>query len=148
MLFFLLTIYFSFPECGRSFVQTHSRVANDSKTMSGDWPWVVFISVDNNGETSFICGGTVLNTHTVITAAHCLTGPFVSNRTLILHFGKHRFGDQGDDNEVLVRRVSSPLSLLQTSLILGKTALRIHSLSLCPHPPGRIFGKNNGFDSR
>lgn len=83
-------------------MQEIGKVDEGTDTDFGEWPWVVSISLDDNASSPFICGGAVLNTRTVITAAHCLEG----NVPLLLRFGKHNFNVQDDDMEVLTRRVS------------------------------------------
>lgn len=99
-----------FTDCGLSLMQAIGRVGNGVNTASGDWPWVVSISVGDYDSSTFICGGAILNPHTVITAAHCLEE---RNVPLLLRFGKHHFNVQDDDAQVLTRRVSSIANVLE-----------------------------------
>jgi hypothetical protein len=56
------------PECNRD-----ENGECDSK--SGAWPWMVAIyRLENNGNTVFHCGGTIIGDCWVLTAAHCLKG--------------------------------------------------------------------------
>lgn len=80
-------------------MQTSRRVINGDKTEAGEWPWVVAIAIRENNVSRIICGGAVINSRTVVTAAHCLvTDP------LTLYFGKlHRY-DKNDDAKVMRRQ--------------------------------------------
>ena len=73
---------------------------SDSK--QGSWPWIAAIFKARSN--SFICGGTLITTNVVITAAHCVHPKSNTERTQVLHptevvvkLGKH---DLSLENEI------------------------------------------------
>jgi len=68
--------------CGRSSM-IGSRIVGGTNAAKGELPWQVGL-VSNNGRTPF-CGGTLLSSDTVLTAAHCKTS--VSNFQVVV--GEH-----------------------------------------------------------
>lgn len=76
------------PECGRRISEIRGRepnkVVGGQKADPEDWGWQT--AMEYNGR--FTCGGSILNKHWVITAAHCVYGrnyPSYYN----LRFGLH-----------------------------------------------------------
>lgn len=67
----------SFLECGiRPAVGiSGSRIVGGNESEEGAWPWQVSLQVYNHG-AGFVhlCGGTLLNNLTVLSAAHCCIG--------------------------------------------------------------------------
>jgi secreted trypsin-like serine protease len=66
---------FNEPECGRRISEirgreTPDKVVGGQKADPEDWGWQV--SMLYNGR--FTCGGSILNKHWVVTAAHCVYG--------------------------------------------------------------------------
>lgn len=58
--------------CGVSNV-THTRVVGGVDAKLGAWPWIARIGYTNNlNELSWKCGGSLITTRHVLTAAHCL----------------------------------------------------------------------------
>ncbi|XP_063285655.1 transmembrane protease serine 9-like [Pelobates fuscus] len=82
----LLVVYTSAPlsiavtdECGISGFS--SRIVGGTDASDGSWPWQ--ISLQYRG--SHICGGSLISTHSVLTAAHCFDAPIdPSDYTVLL----------------------------------------------------------------
>ena len=79
-------------ECGRSNV-TLTRIVNGTPARKGAWPWQVAIGYRNpNDDTiDYLCGGTLVTTRHVVTAAHCLRDDL---ETVLL--GEHIIEDDND----------------------------------------------------
>ncbi|CAL1277415.1 unnamed protein product [Larinioides sclopetarius] len=89
------------PNCGRVLISTTDRVTFGTETLVGEWPWTVAIAqVENGQESDIICGGALIDTRTVLTAAHCLTDA----ENFIMFFGKYNRSVEHDDQEVKVGR--------------------------------------------
>lgn len=58
------------PGCGRRPGTSVGKVVGGVVTIVDDWPWQIMMK--NNGR--FLCGGSVLNSIWIITAAHCTDG--------------------------------------------------------------------------
>lgn len=56
------------PNCGKRPLDSNKLVSG-TQTKTGDWAWQVLISTG-----SFICGGSLINSEWVVTAAHCAYG--------------------------------------------------------------------------
>ena len=57
------------PSCGKSsFVPSSFRIVGGTQANPGDWRWQVQLLLF--GE--FICGGSLINSEWVVTAAHCV----------------------------------------------------------------------------
>uniref|UniRef100_A0A4Q8K430 U36-Liphistoxin-Lth1b_1 n=1 Tax=Liphistius thaleban TaxID=1905330 RepID=A0A4Q8K430_9ARAC len=90
-------------ECGNA-KQLTRRIANGDMTNEGDWPWHVGLSRYNGRDWSIYCGGVLISSTTVITAAHCL--PSRREEDYHLYFGKYYFRLDEDDEEVEMRTPS------------------------------------------
>lgn len=58
------------PNCGQRPLQSGFKIVGGTQSTPGDWGWQVLMLVRG----SFICGGSLLNSQWVITAAHCAAG--------------------------------------------------------------------------
>ncbi|XP_072751957.1 modular serine protease-like isoform X2 [Anoplolepis gracilipes] len=59
------------PECGTSIAHGHSLIVNGLDAKVGVFPWHVGIYFKNTNEYEQICGGTLISSNLVISAAHC-----------------------------------------------------------------------------
>jgi len=81
----------SHGQCGLSMKQD-SRIISGSKAVKDAWPWQV--SLYYNGQ--FMCGGSILNSRWILTAAHCVDGFDHRRYTVILGDFDRQFQD-GDE---------------------------------------------------
>lgn len=61
---------FNLPNCGQRPLKSLNKIVGGNRSTPGDWGWQV--QMFSNGR--FICGGSLLNTEWVVTAAHCSVG--------------------------------------------------------------------------
>lgn len=57
--------------CGRRLAAHNPLLINQSPT--NQWPWHAAIYHLNNEQPEYECGGTLINSNLVLTAAHCIT---------------------------------------------------------------------------
>ncbi|XP_040211789.1 serine protease 27-like [Rana temporaria] len=80
----------SMPYSGCGKPVTSDRIVGGQDASPGDWPWQ--ISLRKNG--SHICGGVMIDSQWVLTAAHCFVGPYsVSN--YMVNLGAHQLSVPG-----------------------------------------------------
>ncbi|XP_050679526.1 venom protease-like isoform X2 [Leptidea sinapis] len=59
------------PECGVSNASL-SRVVGGIDAKLGDFPWMALLGYQSRGSTRWLCGGSLISHHHVLTAAHCI----------------------------------------------------------------------------
>jgi len=53
----------------------NTRVVGGTAVRQGAWPWVVALGYTNpQGGYSYLCGGALISSQHVVTAAHCVNG--------------------------------------------------------------------------
>uniref|UniRef100_A0A8D8RLH0 Peptidase S1 domain-containing protein n=1 Tax=Cacopsylla melanoneura TaxID=428564 RepID=A0A8D8RLH0_9HEMI len=89
-------------------------VTNGQKTARGQWPWHAALYKTEGINLSYICGGSLITSMYVITAAHCVTKkPYdkpVDSDTLVIYLGKyhqHQFSDEGGVQNKQIPSISS-----------------------------------------
>jgi len=117
-----------FPrECGKQKYQpARARIVGGIHAQPNSWPWQVRLSADGS-----LCGGTLIDTRHVLTAAHCLRTPIVTQKYLV-YVGMHDinqpvYGEQKivaeriflheqyntdtQENDIAIIRLSKPVTI-------------------------------------
>lgn len=66
-------------------------ITNGFPTKDGDWPWHSAIFHLTGAQSEYKCGGTLINSRTILTAAHCLyeSGRQINAERVIVQLGKY-----------------------------------------------------------
>ncbi|NP_001089555.1 uncharacterized protein LOC734611 [Xenopus laevis] len=92
-------------DCGiRPLARSHHRVRRVTKganALPGNWPWIVSIQMPIDSTYMHVCGGTILNHHWVMTAAHCLYKYQSSPQSLArIVFGSFNISELGPETQI------------------------------------------------
>lgn len=83
--------------CGTRHSETEITplIFGGEETQRGDWPWMVAIYLNKATGLSFNCGGTLISSKTVITAAHCIHTATKNYRAheVVLYLGRYSLID-------------------------------------------------------
>ncbi|KAG4065841.1 hypothetical protein HA402_012519 [Bradysia odoriphaga] len=81
--------------CGFSNV-THTRIVGGGPAKMGAWPWMALVGYTNDlGELGWKCGGTLITSRHVLTAAHCVKSTLTTVR-----LGEHDLGSETETETV------------------------------------------------
>ncbi|XP_039764523.1 chymotrypsin-C-like [Pararge aegeria] len=93
--------------CGRRKVEHVELIVNGAQTKPGDWPWHTAIYKWQYSTIKYICGGSLISSHFVLTAAHCASvrGVPVLAEILSVVLGKYNLigGDIGSEEREVHR---------------------------------------------
>ncbi|XP_071547781.1 protein masquerade [Panulirus ornatus] len=82
--------------CGVKGSQRHGRVVGGEDSVPGEWCWQVALI---NSLNQYLCGGALIGTQWVLTAAHCVTNIVRSGDAIYVRVGDHdlttKFGSPG-----------------------------------------------------
>uniref|UniRef100_A0A182ISK8 Peptidase S1 domain-containing protein n=1 Tax=Anopheles atroparvus TaxID=41427 RepID=A0A182ISK8_ANOAO len=65
----------SAQECGRRKVNTNNLILHARAAVAGHWPWHACIMHHYQGTFTNVCGGSIIDKNTILTAAHCVLTP-------------------------------------------------------------------------
>ncbi|XP_058060691.1 serine protease easter-like [Anopheles bellator] len=79
--------------CGRRQVDKMFLIHNGQEAKPGYWPWHAALFESKVRSFDYICGGSILDQNTILTAAHCLVTPngLVAVERLSVQVGRNRF---------------------------------------------------------
>ncbi|XP_058499899.1 chymotrypsin-like elastase family member 2A [Solea solea] len=75
-----------------------SRVVAGQDVRRHSWPWQISLQSDSSGGWSHVCGGTLISSHWVLTAAHCISDRY----NYRVELGKHSL-KASEEGSVAVR---------------------------------------------
>lgn len=79
-----------------------ARIVNGENAVVGSWGWMVSLNIDDG---SNLCGGSILSSSWIITAAHCVD--FISASSLIIYAGSNNMWS-GTQNRTVTRFIKHP----------------------------------------
>ncbi|RZF45138.1 hypothetical protein LSTR_LSTR000548 [Laodelphax striatellus] len=84
-------------------------ITNGRQTTQGQWPWHIAIYRTTGPESNYICGGTLITSDVVLTAAHCVYNKYdgrpVDPSNLVIYLGKYHLNQYSDDSGVQLKQV-------------------------------------------
>uniref|UniRef100_A0A0A9Y128 Chymotrypsinogen A n=1 Tax=Lygus hesperus TaxID=30085 RepID=A0A0A9Y128_LYGHE len=106
------------PDCGLSKNTTgRFRISNGEDVVPGDYPWAAGLFWKKNGTFEHFCGGSIINSNLILTAAHCIydegTGMDRDPSEIIVAVGKFNISwDIIDEHEqrIKVLKINKPSS--------------------------------------
>jgi secreted trypsin-like serine protease len=68
-------------------VSAETRIINGTRAISGNWPWMAAIIYSGHSAANNRCGGTLIHSSWILTAAHCTDGETINSIKVML--GEH-----------------------------------------------------------
>lgn len=84
--------------CSQNNVVINSRIIGGELAASHSWGWAVSLRVPNN---KHFCGGTLISSHYVLTAAHCVEDPKISKAEITAAIGTDNLYDNNGQRSVV-----------------------------------------------
>lgn len=107
--------------CGKRLVNHEALILNGQTSKEGDWPWHTgILHIQSNLNIEYKCGGTLINSQSVLTAAHCVyenSRPIVPDRVLI---------QLGRQNLKISATHSQDIEVIVTSLVDSSSNRSVH----------------------
>uniref|UniRef100_A0A8C5DFL2 pancreatic elastase II n=1 Tax=Gouania willdenowi TaxID=441366 RepID=A0A8C5DFL2_GOUWI len=100
-----------------------SRVVGGEDATPHSWPWQVSLQSDRGGGWRHVCGGTLISTEWVLTAAHCIN----ENYNYRVELGKHSLKASEDGS--IARRAAKIISHQDYSILLSRNDIALIKLS-------------------
>lgn len=87
--------------CGKRFVHHNALITNGFLSNEGDWPWHAALYHVSHLTISYKCGGTLLTTNTILTAAHCVFENYIpiSPDRVLVYLGRHNLKVSGTNSQ-------------------------------------------------
>ncbi|XP_053684725.1 chymotrypsinogen B-like [Sabethes cyaneus] len=86
--------------CGQRKIKLQQLVTHGYSTFPGEFPWHAAVFMVAGFDRSYICGGSLINEFSILTAAHCVTDPatglVASPATLFVQLGKFKLNLYSD----------------------------------------------------
>ncbi|XP_044763414.1 serine proteinase stubble-like [Coccinella septempunctata] len=93
--------------CGLVATQARPLISYGQDTEPGQWPWHTALYHSKGIQLMYTCGGTLISTSHILTAAHCVTKPRtnrpINPQNILAYLGKYnlrKFGSEIQDREV------------------------------------------------
>lgn len=94
-------------KCGVVATRPRPLISNGQDTEPGQWPWHVALYHSKGVQLMYTCGGTLISTSHIVTAAHCVTKPRtnrpINPQNIVAYLGKYslnKFGSEIQDRDV------------------------------------------------
>ncbi|XP_067095744.1 chymotrypsin-like elastase family member 2A [Osmerus mordax] len=98
----LVVLFASAYGCGLpTFPPALNRVVSGEDARPHSWPWQISLQYDDNGTWSHICGGTLISSDWVLTAAHCIN----TRHSYRVEVGRHSLEAEEGSLAVAVSRI-------------------------------------------
>lgn len=89
--------------CGRPKIEPIARIVNGIPSIPNSWPWTVALWAQQVGQIKFLCGGSIISSRFIITAAHCV---FYRDSRYFISVGTRRLTySENFENMHFVKRV-------------------------------------------
>uniref|UniRef100_A0A8C6JTF7 pancreatic elastase II n=1 Tax=Melopsittacus undulatus TaxID=13146 RepID=A0A8C6JTF7_MELUD len=146
----VVTVLISAYGCGQAALAPlhHPRVVGGEDAVPHSWPWQISLQYSNRGEWYHTCGGTLIATNWVLTAAHCIS----STMTYRVVLGKQVLSDEDEPGSVAVgvERIivheNWDSQLIINDIALIKLAEKVQESDTiqvaCLPPAGQILRRN------
>ncbi|KAL9973193.1 hypothetical protein ACROYT_G019611 [Oculina patagonica] len=142
--FFLASSAHSARQCGKQ--PQDQRIVGGEPAPEGDWPWQALLAINFGPGQTGLCGGTLVDQHWVVTAAHCTYGRQASDVTVRL--GVHDVdGNVGTEQNRTVEEIFNHPSYSSNSLSSDISMLKLSepadinravNLACLPESKGRV----------
>ncbi|UJR23038.1 hypothetical protein I4U23_026064 [Adineta vaga] len=87
--------------CSQSKVNINARIVGGEPAVSHSWGWAVSI---RRQSTRHFCGGSILSSHYILTAAHCVDGVYLSSTELTVAVGTDSLYDN-EGQRIIVSKI-------------------------------------------
>ncbi|KAG7486041.1 transmembrane protease serine 6 [Solea senegalensis] len=89
-------------QCDCGLRQSSSRIVGGTNATEGEWPWQVSLQVRG----AHVCGGALITSQWVVSAAHCFHGDRLQRSVWTVHLGKHLLSTSSPTEEtVTIQRI-------------------------------------------
>lgn len=96
-------------QCGKPYnrlQQATGLVVRGKEAYKGQFPWLIAIYHNDIGDSGFICGGSLISSKVVLTAAHCIQDKQDDNirqpEEILIYLGKYYLHSQANERDFLV----------------------------------------------